>query len=107
MAYRVFLIEEAEKDIYGIVGYIAKYDSPEKAEKILDGLEAACAGLKELPGRGVIPKELEAIGIGIYRELHFKPYRIIYEVRVNEVYVHAVLDGRRDMPTLLEQRVLM
>ncbi len=62
MAYRVFLIEEAEKDIKdikGIVGYIAEHGSPEKAEKIIDGLEAACAGLKEPPERGGIPKELE------------------------------------------------
>jgi len=52
------------------------------------------------------PPELERIGVYDYREVFFKPYRIIYQISGSEVYVHCVLDGRRDMQTLLQQRLL-
>ncbi len=45
------------------------------------------------------------MGRGDYRELHFKPYRIFYRVLISVVEVTAVLDGRRDMATLLQQRL--
>jgi toxin ParE1/3/4 len=41
-----------------------------------------------------------------FRELFYKPYRIIYQVIGNYVYVHCILDGRRDMQDTLQQRVL-
>ncbi len=33
-----------------------------------------------------------------FLEIHFKPYRIVYQVGKKTVYMHGVLDGRRDMP---------
>jgi len=49
---------------------------------------------------------LDKMGIREFREIHFKPYRIVYSIHENEVFVHCVLDGRRDMQTLLQQRLL-
>jgi toxin ParE1/3/4 len=62
--------------------------------------------LSELPERGNVPKELSPLGITDYREVHYKPYRIIYRVIGSEVIVHGVLDGRRDMQSLLEGRLI-
>lgn len=59
-----------------------------------------------MPERGNIPKELERLGIKEFRELHYKPYRVIYRIRARQVVVYCVLDGRRDMQTLLQQRLL-
>ena len=42
-----------------------------------------------------------------YREVFFKPYRIIYRVMNENVYVPVIADGRRDMRTLLERRLLL
>jgi toxin ParE1/3/4 len=42
----------------------------------------------------------------VFREIHFKPYRIIYQIVESDVYIHAVLDGRRDLQELLEIRLL-
>jgi prevent-host-death family protein len=33
-------------------------------------------------------------------------YRILYEVQEQAVFVHAILDGRRDLRDLLERRLL-
>ena len=41
-----------------------------------------------------------------YREIFFKPYRIIYRVMGDNVYVLVIADGRRDMQALLLRRLL-
>jgi len=46
------------------------------------------------------------LGIRDYRQTFFKPYRIIYRVEGRRVYVYLIADGRRDMRTLLERRLL-
>jgi toxin ParE1/3/4 len=46
------------------------------------------------------------VGIAEYREVHYKPYRIIYRIHARTVIVYCVLDGRRDMQTLLQHRLL-
>ncbi|MFW6131795.1 MAG: type II toxin-antitoxin system RelE/ParE family toxin, partial [Candidatus Aminicenantaceae bacterium] len=56
--------------------------------------------------RGHVPPELERIGVYSYKEIHFKPYRIICEVSESIVYIHCVLDGRRSLQELLEKRIL-
>lgn len=103
---RVWIIDEAEQDLLDIYAYVAANDSVERAEWLLDKLEALCLGLAELPLRGHVPAELEQINLLQYREVLFKPYRVIYQVSGKEVYVHCVLDGRRDMQSLLERRLL-
>ena len=52
------------------------------------------------------PPELRALGIKQYREIFFKPYRLIYQVLDQRVYVMLIADGRRDMQALLERRLL-
>jgi len=49
-----------------------------------------------------------AAGVGLreYREIFFKPYRIIYRVMADNVYVMVIADGRRDMQALLQRRLL-
>ena len=69
-------------------------------------IEKTFSRLSEFPDRGTHPKELLALGIREYREVFFKRYRIIYRVMVKNVYVLLIADGRRDMQTLLERRLL-
>jgi toxin ParE1/3/4 len=47
-----------------------------------------------------------SLGIREYREVFFKPYRIIYRVMDKNVYVLLIVDGRRDMQSLLQRRLL-
>lgn len=106
MKYRVVMVEMAAADLYDIHRYIDDNDSPEQADKLLDGLEQVVVGLADMPERGHFPPELERIGIREYREIHYKRYRIVYAIIGDSVIVHTVLDGRRDIQTLLQQRVL-
>jgi toxin ParE1/3/4 len=104
--YRVRIIEDAEHDLVDIYHYIALNDSSENADYVLEQLESLCLRLAELPLRGHAPPELNHIGVTNYREVHFKPYRIIYQVIRQDVLIHCVLDGRRDIMSLLERRLL-
>ena len=106
MTYQVLVLAEAEDDIIDIVGYITRADGPERADHILNEIQTSCEKLSDLPGRGHIPPEIERLGVRDFREIHFKPYRIIYQVIGRKVYVHAVLDGRRSLQELLERRLL-
>lgn len=106
MKYQVFIIADAEEDIFGIYRYVANNDSIQRAETLLKNLEDKIANLGELANRGNVPPELDRIGIIEYREIHFKPYRIIYQIIESDVYVHCVLDGRRDLEDLLQERLL-
>jgi len=104
--YQVLLSEEAEKDLKEISIYVARYDSPEKALNLLENLEETCAKLEDYPDRGHVPKELERLAITQYLEIYFKPYRVIYEISRNLVFVHCVIDGCRDIENVLCQRLL-
>lgn len=104
--YEVFLVADAEKDMDEIYRYVRRYDSAEKAERLSQNIEQVIASLETSPLRGHYPPELERLGVLEYRELFFKPYRIIYEVAGVSVFVHCVLDGRRDLRDILQQRLL-
>ena len=69
-------------------------------------IEKIFSSLSESPERGTYPKELLALGIRDYREIFFKPYRVIYRVMGDKVHVLLIVDGRRDMQTLLQRRLL-
>ena len=106
MAFTVLLTEDAAVDLEDIYSYISEHDSPQKADYVLDQLESKFVSLREMPERGVYPKELSKLGVRDYREIFFKPYRILYRIDGDNVYVYLIVDGRRDMQSLLQRRLL-
>ena len=104
--YEVYVIEDAERDLLDIYAYISRNDSEESAEHVFDAIQDTCLGLSTFPARGHVPPELERIGIYDYLEIHFKPYRIIYQVRENDIFIHCILDGRRSLQELLQERLI-
>ncbi len=106
MAFEILLTNDAARDLEEIYNYIALHDSFQKADYVLAQIEKVFSSQSEFPERGVYPKELLALGIREYREIYFKPYRIIYRVIDNIVYVLLIVDGRRDMHSLLQRRLL-
>ena len=104
--YKVLLDNDAEDDLFDIYRYVALNDSVRKADRILAALKRDCEVLRTLPLRGHIPSELESIGVSDFREVRYKPYRIFYSVERRTVFIHCALDGRRDMQTLLQERLI-
>ncbi len=106
MSFQVFLTDDAARDLEEIHEYIAEHDLPGKADDVLERIEKAFSSLTHSPERGVWPRELSALGMREFREIFFKPYRIIYRIIGQDVYVMLIADGRRDMQALLQRRLL-
>ena len=106
MKHTVYIVSDAEEDLFDIYSYVALNDSPLMAERLTGKIREVCLGLEEFPDRGHFPPVLAAIDVYDYLEVHYKPFRVVCQVVGEDVFVHCVLDGRRDMQELLQRRLL-
>jgi toxin ParE1/3/4 len=106
MRHEVLLTAVAERDLEEIYNYIAEFDTPASADYVAERLLAAVESITRFPERGAHPRELLALGIREYRQVYFKPYRVIYRVIGKRVVIYLIADGRRDMQSLLARRLL-
>ncbi len=106
MKYKVIIDPQAKLDLKEIFIYVAMNDSAQSANNLLNALEETCYKLEKFPERGHIPPELRPTGIKNYLEILYKPYRIIYEIVDTLIYIHSVIDGRRNIQEILSNRFL-
>lgn len=104
--FRVLLTGGAERDLEALYDYVVRGDGPAKAHHLLDRLMETVESLAKFPERGSHPKELVALGIKEYRQALFKPYRVIYRIVDRQVIIYLIVDGRRDLQSLLARRLL-
>ncbi|MFM9884179.1 MAG: type II toxin-antitoxin system RelE/ParE family toxin [Burkholderiales bacterium] len=104
--YEVLLTAGAERDLEEIYDYIAEYDSVVRADHVLERLVKVAQSLSTFPKRGVHPRELLSLGIREYRQSLFKPYRVVYRIIDQRVFVYMIVDWRRNMQALLARRLL-
>ncbi len=93
---------EAEADAAGIVDW---FEDAINAEKVIAKFAQRAMSLAVFPNSGRIVPELRRIGVLTYRELFHKPWRMIYRLRDGEVWIMAVIDGRRPLQDLLFERL--
>ena len=103
--YDVWWSETAEKDLLSIIEYIAR-ENPLQASKIFREIKKRAESLSAYPDRGRIVPELQDQGITLYRELVIGPWRIMYRVSDNIVYVLSVLDSRQNVEDILLTRLI-
>lgn len=103
--FQVFWTRTAQQDLKRIIEYIAA-DSQAKARTIFTEIKQKAAGLNHLPLRGRAVPELKYHGIPGYREIIRQPWRIIYKVEGERVWVLAVIDSRRNLEDLLLVRLI-
>ncbi len=102
---RVLWTRTARRDLDAIVTYIAT-DSIENALSVLDRLQKRADSLTTAAESGRLVPELRSIGVHQYRELVERPWRIVYRIEPDSVMVLAVLDGRRELESLLLDRLV-
>lgn len=106
MRYQVLLTAGAERDLAAIHDFLLEAEGEAAADHLLERLLQAAESLTEFPERGTHPKELISLGIREYRQVHCKPYRLLYRVVESRVYLVLIIDGRRDLQTILARRLL-
>ena len=104
--FDVLLTAGAEQDIEAIYEFITEYDCAGHADYVLDQIYAAVENLAHFPERGSYPKELLDLGIKEYRQVAFKPYRIIYRITEKRAIIYLIADDRRNLQGILNRRLL-
>ena len=103
--YKVRWTSNAKEDLLNIVAHI-KEDSPTIAKEVYRKIKDKADSSHFFPLRGRVVPELQKEGITIYRELVASPWRIMYKVDGDTVYIMAIFDSRRNMEELLLQKLL-
>jgi len=103
--YKVLWTDSARTDLEGIVDFIAEEDQ-RSALRVLERLEKRARALRRFPKRGRVVPEMRTLDVFLYRELIERPWRMIYRFDDEHIYVLAVLDSRRELTSLLLERLI-
>ena len=91
---RVLWTDNAITHLVDIYEYIT-HDSPVYAKRMVDRLTERSEQIADFPGSGRIVPEYEADDI---REMIEKPYRIIYQIKPEQIDVLAVIHCTQLLP---------
>jgi toxin ParE1/3/4 len=102
---RVRWAQAASLDMIEIVEFI-KRDRPEAARRLGQSFLAEASRLRRNPRQGKVVPELLEKGVSDYRQLIISAFRLVYTIRTEFIDVVAVIDGRRDVQSLVLQRLM-
>ncbi|HEX7029396.1 MAG TPA: type II toxin-antitoxin system RelE/ParE family toxin [Gammaproteobacteria bacterium] len=91
MAYRVIWTVEAVDDLQAIAEYIER-DAPHYASAVVDKILAITRTLPDHPQMGRVVPEFEQVDV---RERFVFSYRVVYQVKGDEIRVLNVIHGSR------------
>jgi len=103
--YKLQWTTNARDDLLDIVDYI-KNDNPQTAHEIYLKIKAKASSSHFFPLKGRVVPELQKEGITLYREVVTSPWRIIYKVGNDTVYIMAILDSRQNVEEVLLQKLV-
>ena len=103
--YKIQWTSNAKEDFLNIVAYI-KEDSPTIVREVYQKIKSKANSNNFFPLRGKVVPELQKEGITMYRELISSPWRIMYKVDNDTVYIMAIFDSRQNVEELLLQKLL-
>ena len=103
--YKKLWTKSAKEDLRAIIDYIAE-DSIEIAEKKYEEIKEKAKNLYLFPEKGRIIPELLRNNITKYRELIITPWRLMYKMENYNVYIMAIINGRRNIEDILLHRQL-
>ena len=103
---KIVILESAELDLQDLRAYIVKDFSAATWQKTFKQIKASIRNLASFPLLGSVPDELETLNLTQYRQVISGQNRIIYEVRQDTIYIHLVVDSRRDLLSFLLRRLV-
>lgn len=103
--YQVRWTQVAERDLTEIIEYIMQ-NNPATAKEIFNKIKSKTENLTIFPERGRIVPELFTQGISLYREIINTPWRVIYRIIEQTVFILAVIDSRRNVEDVLLEHLI-
>lgn len=105
MRYNVLWMEVAQIDLQSVYEYIA-IDSEQHAVKVYRSIKSSTKMLEDFPESGQIVPELAKQNISGIRQVVFMHWRVIYKVFESKIHIEAVIDSRRNIEGILNNRFL-
>lgn len=106
MSFKVVILHSAKLDLRDTRDYILKKFSHGVWLATSAQVRNTIETLATSPFAGSIPDELKTVNLNDYRQVVSGMNRIIYEIRPDVIFVHAVIDVRRDLMSFLTKRLL-
>ena len=106
MSFKVVILKSARHDLNELRNYIVNKFSHETWLITSDKLKSSLKTLELSPFSGCVPEEIEMLNLGPFRQIISDMNRIIYETRQDVVFVHAIVDTRRNLTSLLTKRLM-
>jgi len=99
--YQVVVTNDAQRDLKGIIEYLAEHASFEVAEKVRDGIEEELSGLSIMPQSKGLLRGIESKFT--YRRVYKWNYRIIFTILESESLVLVIrIDHTKSDPSSLK-----
>ncbi|MBV1713874.1 MAG: type II toxin-antitoxin system RelE/ParE family toxin [Desulfomicrobium sp.] len=105
-AMQVFILDSAEQDLKELHAYILGRFSPGRWRATYGHIKEAIVMLASHPLAGSMLEELMDFGASQYRQIICDKNRIIYEMRDQTIYIHIIVDTRKDLQSHLSTRLL-
>ena len=103
---KVVILDSAAQDLKELRSYIIEEFSRETWLKTFGTIKTSIRNLAKFPLLGGTPPELDVLQLTQYRQILTGKNRIIDEPRPDALYIHIVVDARRDMKSLLIRRLM-
>ncbi len=103
--FKINWSEQAALDLERLIAYVAS-ENPKTAGQILKRIKTEVSQLDNFPFRGRVVPEFEGQGFLLFRELVVTPWRIVYRVSFENVYILAIFDSRKNVDDVLLERFL-
>ncbi|MFC0350661.1 type II toxin-antitoxin system RelE/ParE family toxin [Undibacterium danionis] len=108
MSYTVYMLDDAEDDLWNIHSYIKNQFSKTLADQIYVNIRDSILLLETNPLLGTSIPQLAALGMTQWRQMVvMEKNRIVYEVEKNRqhIYVYLICTERQDYDAFLQQRI--
>lgn len=102
----LLLTDDAARDLDEIYARIHLQRSWSEAEEVLERIASVFSAAASAPDAGRYPPELLELGIADYRETVTGEIRLIYRAEAGSICILLIVDGRRDLRSLLQRRLL-
>lgn len=104
--FSIIILESAEQDLIEKFEHIEIERRLEFAANFIFEIKSTIATLENFPKRGNLIEELSKLGDLNYRKIQYQNFLIIYRIIETKVIISIIADGRRDMQSILHNRLI-
>ncbi|HKR43456.1 MAG TPA: type II toxin-antitoxin system RelE/ParE family toxin [Paraburkholderia sp.] len=103
---KAVFLQSARTDLQDIRRYVIAKFGPKAWRETSGKIRGDIEQLEAFPRNGSIPPELVELGFANYRQIVSGMNRIIYEIDDPMIYIHLIVDTRRDLKDVLARILL-